>query len=86
MHLHDDHAKQSRKEKKENRTTALEEYAARKIRRAVRFGSMPEDALTERQNCLLQRLKAGQLRMPKPDPQREGIVTKLARLQDFTFQ
>ena len=86
IHAHNDHAKQNRKDKTENRTTERQEYAARKIRRALRFGSISEDALPAHQRGLLRRLQAGELRMPKPDLQREDIVTKLAWLQGYTFQ
>ena len=86
MHTYNDHAKQNRKDKRENRKTERQEYTARKIRRALRFGNISEQALTAHQRGLLRRLQAGELRMPKPDLQREDIVTKLARLQGYTFQ
>ena len=62
-----------------------EENTAQKIQRAVRFGHISEEALTEHEGDLLRRLKAGELRMPKPDQQRDDIVAKLARLQGQTF-
>ena len=74
MRAHNDHAKQNRKDNMENRETELQEYTARKTRRALRFGNMSEEALTAHQRGLLQRLQAGELRMPKPD------------LQGYTFQ
>ena len=86
MHTYNDHAKQNRKDKRENRKTELQEYTAQMIRRALRFGSICEEDLTAHQRRLLRRLQAGELRMPKPDLQREDIVTKLARLQGYTFQ
>ena len=86
MRAHNDRAKQNRKDKRENRKTELQEYTARKTRRALRFGYMSEETLKAQQRGLLQRLQAGELRMPKPDLQREGIATKLARLQGYTFQ
>ena len=80
------HAKQNRKDQRDNRKTELQEYTARKIRRALRFGNMSEETLTAHQRGLLRRIQAGELRMPKPDLQREGVVTKLARLQGCAFQ
>ena len=86
MRARSDHAKQNRQDNMENKETELQEYTARKTRRALRFGNMSEETLTSHQRGLLHRLQAGALRMPKPDLQREGIVTKLARLQGYTFQ
>ena len=86
MRAYNEHAKQKREDKRDNRKTELQEYTARKIRRALRFGNISEGALTPHQRRLLQRLHAGELRLPKPDLQREDIVTKLARLQGYTFQ
>ena len=86
MHARNDHAKQNRKDKSKNRETERQAFTALKIRRALRFGNMSEAALTGHQRELLRRIHAGKLRMPKPDLQREDIVTKLARLQGYTFQ
>ena len=86
MHTYNDHAKQNRKDKRENKETERQEYTAREIRRALRFGNISEGALTPHQRRSLQRLHAGELRLPKPDLQKEDIVTKLARLQGYTFQ
>ena len=86
MRARNGHAKQNRKDKRENMETELQEYTARKTWRALRFGNISEEALTAHQRGLLRRLQAGELRMPKPDLQREDIGTKLARLQGYTFQ
>ena len=86
MHTYNDDAEQKREEKRENRATERKEYTARKIRRAVRFGKISAESLTAHQGELLRQLQEGKLRMPKPDLQREDIVTKLARLQGYTLQ
>ena len=39
IHAHNDHTKQNRKDKNDNRKTELQEYSARKVRRALRFGA-----------------------------------------------
>ena len=65
IHAHNDHTKQNRKDKNDNRKTELQEYSARKVRRALRFGKITEASLTPYQKDMLRRLKAGELRIQK---------------------
>ena len=86
IHAHNEHAKQNRKDKKHNRITELQEHYARKVRRALRFGKITEKALTPYDNDMLRRLEAGELRIRKPEMEREDFATKLTRLQGHIFQ
>ena len=85
MHTYNDHAKKNRKDTEENMTMEHQEYTARKIRRALRFKTISEEALATHQRELLRRLQAGELRMPKTKLPRDDIVAKLALLQGYTF-
>ena len=83
IHLLNDHAKQNRKDKSDNRKTELQEYQARKVRRALRFGKITVADLTADQKEMLRQLNAGELRKRV---EKEDFASKLVRVQGHMLQ
>ena len=82
LRAHNDHTQQNRTGKSDNRNTELEEHFARKVRRALRFGKLTNEALTPYQKDMLRRLQAGELRIQN----REEFATKLTQLLGHAAQ